>query len=172
MEIEKNYHRVILTVNDALTALLSGKKINNWLVDDKAEVIKFCEAALYFDSEDQILFPEKITVTPEKFHLKNQETWLMPDRYLDLDLNKLLLSRCNNTEQKERVCEELELYKKYNLEILLRFMVYMIDTFRKNNIIWGIGRGSSVSSYCLYLIGVHRVDSIKYNLDIKDFLRR
>ena len=35
----------------------------------------------------------------------------------------------------------------------------------------GVGRGSSVASYILYLIGVHRIDSIKYNLDWKEFLR-
>ncbi len=88
-----------------------------------------------------------------------------------MDLDELLLSRCNNNEQKERVIEELKLFKKYDLEILLRFMVYMIDVFQENDIIWGIGRGSSVSSYCLYLIGIHKVDSIRYNLNIKDFLR-
>ena len=42
---------------------------------------------------------------------------------------------------------------------------------RKNNIVWGVGRGSSVSSYVLFLMGVHKVDSMKYNLDIKDFLK-
>jgi len=47
----------------------------------------------------------------------------------------------------------------------------MVDTFRKNNVVWGVGRGSSVSSYVLYLLGVHRVDSIKYKLNINEFLR-
>jgi len=42
---------------------------------------------------------------------------------------------------------------------------------RKNNLVWGVGRGSSVSSYLLYLIGVHKVDSYKYRLDIKEFLK-
>ena len=50
-------------------------------------------------------------------------------------------------------------------------MKYIIDTLRENNIVWGVGRGSSVSSYMLYLIGVHKVDSIKYNLNINEFIR-
>jgi DNA polymerase III alpha subunit len=37
--------------------------------------------------------------------------------------------------------------------------------------VWGVGRGSSVASYVLFLIGVHRIDSMKYNLDYKEFLR-
>jgi DNA polymerase III alpha subunit len=36
--------------------------------------------------------------------------------------------------------------------------------------VWGIGRGSSVSSYVLYVLGVHDVDSYAYDLDIGDFL--
>ena len=54
---------------------------------------------------------------------------------------------------------------------VLRIMIYIIETMRKNNLVWGIGRGSSVASYVLYLIGVHKVDSLKYNLDIKEFLK-
>ena len=42
---------------------------------------------------------------------------------------------------------------------------------RKNKFIWGVGRGSSVSSYILYLIGVHRVNSLKFGFDIKDYLK-
>jgi DNA polymerase III alpha subunit len=42
---------------------------------------------------------------------------------------------------------------------------------RSNNIVWGVGRGSSVASYVLYLLGVHKVDSIKYGLDIREFLK-
>ena len=55
-----------------------------------------------------------------------------------------------------------------NLFPVLKVLIYIIDTMRKNNLVWGIGRGSSVASYVLYLIGVHKVDS-KYNLDIKEF---
>ena len=42
---------------------------------------------------------------------------------------------------------------------------------KQNNLIWGVGRGSSVASYVLYLLGVHRIDSLHYNLDIAEFLR-
>ena len=56
-------------------------------------------------------------------------------------------------------------------QIQLGFLIYLIDLMRTNNIVWGVGRGSSVSSYILYLIGVHKVNSILYKLDINDFLR-
>jgi DNA polymerase III alpha subunit len=46
-----------------------------------------------------------------------------------------------------------------------------VETMRVNNIVWGVGRGSSVASYVLYLIGVHKIDSMYYDLDIEEFLR-
>jgi len=74
-------------------------------------------------------------------------------------------------EEKLRVDMEIELYKKFNLYTVLKYLVYLVDLMRQNNIVWGVGRGSSVSSYVLFLIGIHKVDSIKYNLDINEFLR-
>jgi len=54
---------------------------------------------------------------------------------------------------------------------LLRWLKYFVDYCRDNKILWGVGRGSSVASYVLYLIGVHKIDPLKYNLDWQDFLR-
>ena len=41
----------------------------------------------------------------------------------------------------------------------------------EHQVIWGVGRGSSVASYVLYKLGVHRVDSMYYDLDPQEFLR-
>ncbi len=54
---------------------------------------------------------------------------------------------------------------------VLNLLLYLVDHFRTNKIVWGVGRGSSVASYILYLIGIHKVDSIKYDLDIGEFLK-
>ena len=53
---------------------------------------------------------------------------------------------------------------------LLKYMI-SVDFMRSNNIVWGVGRGSSVASYVLYLIGVHRVNSIQYDPGLREFLR-
>jgi DNA polymerase III alpha subunit len=54
---------------------------------------------------------------------------------------------------------------------LLKYIKYLVDTMREHKIVWGVGRGSSVASYALYLIGVHKIDSVKYGLDINEFLK-
>lgn len=99
-------------------------------------------------------------------------TWNMPDEYRSLDIKKHIKSiyTLNNT-QTARIDLELNEFEQRNLTDLLRFLVYFIDTVRTNNVIYGVGRGSSIASYVLYLLKVHRIDSLKYNLDIKEFLK-
>jgi DNA polymerase III alpha subunit len=99
-------------------------------------------------------------------------TWNMPDKYQSLDIKKHIESNYTlNTTQTARVDLELNEFEQRNLTDLLRFLVYFIDTVRTNNIVYGVGRGSSIASYVLYLLKVHRIDSLKYNLDIKEFLK-
>ena len=99
-------------------------------------------------------------------------TWNMPEEYRRLDIKKHIKSNymLNNT-QLARVDLELDEFEQRNLSDLLRFLVYFVDTVRTNNIVYGVGRGSSIASYVLYLLKVHRIDSFKYNLDIKEFLK-
>jgi DNA polymerase III alpha subunit len=113
---------------------------------------------------------ETIKLDVEEFDRINQENWFIPDEYKTLDIKSYVLER-TPTHAIDRVNEELNLYDKYNIIDVLKVCIYIIDTLRKNNIVWGVGRGSSVASYVLYLIGVHKIDSIKYELDINEFLR-
>ena len=54
---------------------------------------------------------------------------------------------------------------------MLRYLRYLVDTLRANGIVWGVGRGSSVASFVLYKIGVHRINSIEHDLDFNEFMR-
>lgn len=98
--------------------------------------------------------------------------WNMPIEYQNIDIEKFIKTKYNLTEgQLNRVQSELQEFEKRNLYDLLKFLLFLVDTARKNNVIYGVGRGSSVASYVLFLLGVHRIDSYKYNLDIKEFLK-
>ena len=95
----------------------------------------------------------------------------MPDEYKQLDIAEYVLSLCETQAQLQRVGQELLLYQQHDLFDLLKYMKYLVDVMRENEIIWGVGRGSSVASYVLYLLGVHRIDSMYYDLDPEEFLR-
>jgi DNA polymerase III alpha subunit len=100
-----------------------------------------------------------------------QGEWFMPDEYKNLEIHSWLLQQCKTTEEHNRVTEELAAYGSRGMNNLLRYMKYLVDFMRENNIVWGVGRGSSVASYVLYLIGVHKINSIQYDLDWREFLR-
>lgn len=100
-----------------------------------------------------------------------RNNWYIPQEYQDLDIENWILGQCKDIQAYNRVKEELELYHKNDMIPVLKTMKYVVDTLRDNNIVWGVGRGSSVASYALYLIGVHKVDSIKYNLPIEEFFK-
>jgi DNA polymerase III alpha subunit len=96
---------------------------------------------------------------------------VFPDIYQQIDVLKWLLDKCKTQQEIDRVRVEYALYEERELIMLLRLFIYIISYLREKKFVWGVGRGSSVSSYILYLIGVHRVDSIKYGLEIKDYLK-
>jgi len=107
----------------------------------------------------------------ELFHWGLQQMWYMPDEYKELDIAQHILSLCKTDSELQRVGEELLLYQERDLFNLLRYLKYFVDTMRANSVVWGLGRGSSVASYVLYLLGVHRIDSLFYDLSIEEFLK-
>lgn len=107
----------------------------------------------------------------DAFHEKRMYEWNMPIGYLELDIYEFFSERVETPEEIERISQELELFEKYNCFNVLRFLIYLVDTFKENGIVWGVGRGSSVASYCLYIIGIHKVNSIKYGLDMEEFFK-
>ena len=109
--------------------------------------------------------------TTAEFDREQQANWNMPDEYKNMDIAAWVLAQCSEEIELQRVGTELLMYLDRDLFPLLQYLKYLVDTMRKYNIVWGVGRGSSVSSYVLFLIGIHRINSIHYELDINDFLR-
>lgn len=129
----------------------------------------------YVDLSDEITlkYIERITNENLNYPLPNQYNhldWMLPEKYLNMNIEQYLFDRCPIQNQ-ERLTKELELYNKNKMFPVLKAMVYIVDVMRKHNIVWGVGRGSSVASYALFLIGIHKIDSVKYNLSINEFLK-
>jgi DNA polymerase III alpha subunit len=169
-----DFGQVILNEQDILDGLYSGK-INvddTILLEDSVECRKFLETAQqnFERLEEYQIFVES-GITQEEFDKTNQDNWFMPEEYRLYDIVDWLYCQCRTPEEKERVTQELKLYAQHNMIYLLKYLKYLVDTMRKEKIVWGVGRGSSVASYCLYLLGVHKVNSIKYGLDINEFLK-
>lgn len=134
------------------------------------DILRFCETS------DQLELYCKTTLKeclpyPRPPESVNTNTWLIPHKYQTFDIAKYCRSQCKTQDELDRVELELTLFEQYNMSMVLRTMKYIVDTLRENQIVWGVGRGSSVASFCLYLIGVHKIHSIKYNLPLDEFFR-
>jgi len=108
----------------------------------------------------------------EIFDQKNQNQWFLTPKYQDFDIKQWLLDRCNTQEQIDRVELEYSLFEKTNLLNLIKYLKYLVDVMTEKNIVWGVGRGSSTASYILYLLGLHLIDPIKYQIPVEEFFKQ
>jgi len=172
MKINK-YNQIEISEKQAFDLLYSGKvkDLSNIFLDDNTVIDQFNRSrTVNADSFSNLKALEIPDCSVEDFHKSNQKNWLMPKEYKNIDIEGYLVDQCPE-QNYNRLVEELELFRQHDMIDLLRYLKYLVDTMRQNRILWGVGRGSSVSSYVLYLLGVHKIDSIKYNLDIKEFLK-
>ena len=104
--------------------------------------------------------------------------WRIPVEYKNLDIrvyssDKLRQFLINNDRRKTdyefRLNAELDEIEHRGLTMMFRTIIFVVDTFSKNNQIWGVGRGSSCASLVLYLIGLHSVDPVKYGIGMAEF---
>ena len=126
---------------------------------------------LYIESKPELIEYIDSNLSIEDFDNNNQSNWYMPKEDVELDIAKFVLDQCANEAELQRAGEELILFQERNMFVLLQYLKYLVDTMRKHNIVWGVGRGSSVASFVLFLLGVHRINSLYYDLSIDEFIK-
>jgi hypothetical protein len=171
---QNNFGELVFSENDICDLLMQGRSVDSLkhLVVDPSVNIE--ELAMHVERPESLLtwtFPYNVETSVPEFHLTQQNSWHMPDEYKQLDIAAHILGLCQSEAELQRCGEELLLYQERNLFDLLRYLKYLVDVMTANCVIWGVGRGSSVASYVLYQLGVHRIDSLYYKLDCREFLR-
>ena len=158
---------------DLIDMIYSGHadKVHVVLCNPTDEIDKF-NAAMEEQGFDKLQKYIPLDVDQKTFDGVCQGEWFMPQEYKELDVYSFVMNKAgDDLAELERVEEELAQFKVRGMTNLLRYMIYLVDFMRENNIVWGVGRGSSVASYVLYLIGVHKINSIQFGLDWREFLR-
>jgi hypothetical protein len=169
--IQNKFGEIIFSETDVCDLLMQGHdpiNFSDMIVDLTVDL------SVWPDSIDPVpnLLQQRVhACSVPEFHAAQQKNWHMPDKYKNMDIAEHVLSLCESEAELQRCGAELMLYQERDLFDLLRYLAYLVDVMRENHVIWGVGRGSSVASYVLYKLGVHRIDSLYYNLDIGEFLR-
>lgn len=157
--------------------------LNGGEITDKIHVDALSEDILKFKEFNPYLV---LNVKRDLEHLN--KTWDIPESFQTLSIQKFIADKFEAklaareasgkpfTDEEvnkriDRIKMELDLFKKNDMSIILKTIIYIVDVFRKNGVIWGTGRGSSCASYVLYLIGLHSVDSVEHKVDINEFFK-
>jgi DNA polymerase III alpha subunit len=168
------YGQIILGEQDLVNLVMQGRDVWNMqhvVVDHDVDLEHSIQIMQEPSAMMQWTFPENSDIAvPDWDHLQQQH-WHMPDSYKTMDIAVHVLDLCNTDAELQRCGEELILYQERGLMDLLRYLRYLVDVMRDNKVIWGVGRGSSVASFVLYKLGVHRINSLHYELDPTEFLR-
>ena len=171
---KNNYGEMVFNESDIADLLMQGRELDSFkgmLVDDSVDIEKIVRFVEHFPNTfiPYRCLPDSTSIP--NWDYEKQQNWRMPQPYKDMDIAEYILGLCKTDVELQRCGEELLLYQQHDLFNLLRYLTYLVDIMKENHVIWGVGRGSSTASYILYKIGVHRIDSIYYNLSITEFLR-
>lgn len=132
------------------------------------------------ESEDIELYNNLADVSIAKNKSENDLldfSWQIPKSYVDINLDRYILQELSNKIPDEnkreqylkRANDELHEIRFRGIEMLFKTLIYIIDRFKKSNTVWGVGRGSSCASLVLFIIGLHRVDPVKYGIPLTEF---
>lgn len=168
---QNNVGEMIFNEDDVCDLLMQGHTVDslkNMIVDKTVDLERAAMVLEYVPPFIESYFDTDLVA---EYHKNAQSTWHMPQQYKDMDIAKYVLDLCSDEAQLQRVGHELLLYQERDLFDLLRYLKYLVDVMTEHQLIWGVGRGSSVASYVLYKLGVHRIDSMFYELNVEEFLR-
>ena len=158
---------VIMSEKGLFELVYQEKNIDGLVSENTNDTILYNSAVKLLDSDFK-----KLILTDQEIYGDYlwDQYWPTPDEYKKLDLKKQLIDKCSTTEEIQRIEEEWILYEKNSLIPMLYYLVFLIDNWRSQSVVWGVGRGSSVGSFILYLIGLNRINPLEYDLSIQDFL--
>jgi DNA polymerase III alpha subunit len=165
--------RTIVKADTVVDLVLKGVDISALLVEGSPAIDAYNEWCRHYDKLEYLIqSPGAMEHSPEEEHAQRAATWFISDDIQQIDVRRFLLEEmCKDDNCRDRVNLEMELFEERGLVPLLQLMMFLVDHFRANKIVWGVGRGSSVASYVLFLLGVHKINPIRYGLDVRDFLK-
>lgn len=169
--IQDHLGQIVLSENDLVSLVMQGRQLHELgpcMVDSTVDLTHVQSELMQLP---QLVDYQPSQLTVQQFDHDNQQRWLMPEHYQNLDIAEHVLSLCQDDAELQRCGQELMLFQERGLFDLLKYLKYLVDVMREHGLIWGVGRGSSVASFVLYKLGVHRINSLYYELDPHEFLR-
>lgn len=154
--------------------ILSGKPLNDkcFVVDESEDIQKFnaLQTELQVEMKTELMDIPKAWNIPDYYKNLNVVEYMQGKLLKEIEANDSL-DEYDIDDRMDRVETELKLFEYYKMTDILKTAIYIVESFKQKNVLWGTGRGSSCCCYCLYLIELHDVDSVLFDLDLTEFFR-
>lgn len=145
----------LVTADTMAENIIRGRSIDWMIIDDDVEG---------YDGEVyQTLYHKDIITSPEPEY---EDVHINEDEAFELLVSRIEASPrfSDNPAYIERLEQELTYFqKKQNIIFLLRTSD-VIQKFKENGVVWGVGRGSSCASLVCYLLEINDIDPVKYDI--------
>lgn len=165
-----DWGRVVASYDQAIEVLMSGTDLGTMNIQASPQLDQYNEMCRLFDKTDEIIRPVKpLDLSPKDYHEKRAAQWITHVESTLLWDN--LLAKCQTDVERERFVTELEEFAKRGMLDILVQLDAMIERIDEAKVVRGVGRGSSVASFILYLMGVHFINPLEYDLDLSEFLK-
>lgn len=149
--------------NQGIIELAYQKKLDRSMFEwqDQSAKAHYAQVCEYLD-----YWPMQMS-TPDP----TRRQWFTPEDYQQLDLDAYVLARCKNAQQVSRAQTELKIIHELQVAHIFKHLIYLVTQWRSHNLVWGVGRGSSVSCFVLYAIGLNKINPLDYDLDYREFFK-
>lgn len=152
--------KVLVTEEKMASLIVEGKP-----VPEHYKVLPSHDAEVY-----KMLYRTDLSLSDEDFeplHVKITQTESDIDQLYSLLLQS---DRFNETEiEIDRIEHEMDFFISNNLVPFILKLNGLIERFKNDNVVWGVGRGSSCASYTLYLLEIHDIDSLRFDINFREF---
>lgn len=166
------YGDIHIDIEDVIQGLLEGTVPSNVYVDNNNEIEKYRKSCQQSNKTPlKLLNPIEHHLPPKEYLLSKSKSWMVPEEYFNIDIIDYLLERCSNEIEQIRMVNEMNEFINRDQVEILHVLIYLIDEMNKHNIVWGVGRGSSVACFIFYLIGLNRINPLDFDIDYKEFFK-
>lgn len=144
---------------DYATSILEGKiPPSSVRVDDEEEALSYAQLYgnyIFFNGEEEPVRNEsEIQSIPYELFRDTQRCEEMVDLY--------------GVEFVDRLEEEIDYFNRTNNAEMVIRVADLVQRFKEEGVVWGVGRGSACASVLLYILEVHDIDPLKYNIPFSE----
>ncbi|WGH49647.1 hypothetical protein [Alishewanella phage vB_AspM_Slicko01] len=158
---DKKHGRVLLRDG---TSLVSSFEYARMILEDKAtdllNVAKDHHSDRYDYLNQRSIGVEAADITPAVTHNKHSDDDLM-------FLWDIILSSpryIENEQFENRLTTEIEFFDRTNNILFVISCYILIQEFKRDGVVWGVGRGSSCASLVFYVLGINDINPLTYNI--------